>query len=57
MEENKYKCEKCNYGCNIPSRWEAHIKTTLHKTGQKKKRSDYKEPLKCEKCEYKTKNN
>jgi transcription elongation factor Elf1 len=28
----------------------------LHKTGIKKKRSDYKEPYKCNKCEFVTKN-
>jgi len=56
MENKKYNCEKCNFSCDIPSRWEAHIKTILHQTGKKKKRSDYKEPLKCEKCEYQTKN-
>ena len=33
-----------------------HIKTELHKTGIKKRRSDYKEPYKCEKCDYKHKN-
>ena len=28
----------------------------LHKTGQRKLRCDYKEPYKCDKCEYKHKN-
>jgi len=28
----------------------------LHKTGKRKKRSDYKEPYECEQCDYKTKN-
>jgi len=37
MENKKYNCEKCNFSCDIPSRWEAHIKTILHQTGQKKK--------------------
>jgi hypothetical protein len=56
MDNKKYICEKCNFGCDIQSRWDAHTKTTLHETGKKKQRSDYKEPLKCEKCDYKTKN-
>ena len=57
MEDyNKYKCEKCNFKCNTKARWEAHIKTELHKTEKKKIRSDYKEPHKCEKCDYKHKN-
>ena len=55
-KENKYVCEKCNFKCNTKARWEAHIKTELHKTGQRKLRSDYKEPYKCEKCDYETKN-
>jgi len=38
------------------ARWEAHIKTELHKTGQRKLRSDYKEPYKCDKCDYESKN-
>ena len=39
MSENKFKyyCEKCDLGCNIISRWEAHIKTEKHLTGQRKK--------------------
>ena len=58
MSNNKFKyyCEKCDLGCNILSRWEAHIKTEKHLPGQRKKRSDYKEPYKCDNCEYKTKN-
>lgn len=54
--ENKYICLKCNFKSNIKSRWEAHINTELHKTGERKKRKDIKPPLKCEKCEYQTKN-
>ena len=57
MEKEKtYQCEKCNFNCNTKARWEAHINTELHKTGIRKKRSDYKEPLKCELCDYETKN-
>jgi len=53
---NKYNCDKCNFNCNTKARWEAHINTELHKTGQRKKRSDFKDPFKCEDCEYTTKN-
>ena len=44
-KEYKYNCEKCNFKCNTKARWEAHITTELHKTGQRKKRSDFKEHL------------
>ncbi len=53
----KYNCEQCGYKTNLKSRWTVHINTELHKTGQRKKRSDCKEPVKCEHCDYKTKNN
>ena len=56
VDNNKYNCEKCNFKCNTKARWNAHINTQLHITGQRKKRNDYKEPLQCNKCEYKTKN-
>ena len=56
VDNNKYNCEKCNFICNTKARWNAHINTQLHITGQRKKRSDYKEPLRCDRCEYKTKN-
>ncbi len=52
----KYLCEKCNFKANIKSRWENHIKTELHKTGDKKKRSDYKEPHICNNCDFTSKN-
>ncbi len=55
-KEYKYNCEKCNFKCNTKARWEAHITTELHKTGQRKKRSDFKDPYKCDSCDYKTKN-
>ncbi len=54
--EYKYICEKCDYKCNYKSQWNIHITTELHLTGQRKKRSDYKEDTKCEKCDYKTRN-
>ncbi len=47
---NKYNCEKCIFSCDTKARWEAHIKTSLHINGVKKKRSDYKNPFKCEIC-------
>ena len=53
----KYNCDKCNYHCKYESEWIKHTNTELHKTGIKKKRSDYKEPFKCENCEYTTKTN
>jgi hypothetical protein len=52
----KYICENCNFKVNIKTRWENHIMTEKHLLGQRKKRSDYKTPLKCEKCNYMTKN-
>jgi hypothetical protein len=52
----KYNCDKCDYHCNYESEWIKHTNTELHKTGIKKKRSDYKEPFKCEVCDYKSKN-
>ncbi len=57
-EEEKFKftCEKCDYKCNYQSQWNNHINTELHLTGQRKKRSDFKEDTKCEKCDYKTRN-
>jgi len=55
-KENKYKCDNCRFECNYKSMWEKHINTELHKTGKKKKRSDYKEPDKCNKCKYSSKN-
>lgn len=54
--DNKYNCEQCNFKCNTKARWTAHINTELHKTGTKKRRSDYKEPMLCDKCDYSTKN-
>jgi hypothetical protein len=56
-KENKYKCEQCNYECKYLAQWNIHIDTVLHKTGKRKKRTDTKEPFKCENCDYKTKNN
>ena len=56
IKENKFYCEKCNYGCNIISRWDKHINTVLHITGKKKIRSDSKEINNCEYCDFKRKN-
>jgi len=38
------------------SQWNTHIETELHKTGQRKKRSDFKEAYMCDKCQYNTRN-
>lgn len=54
--ENKYVCEKCNFKVNTKTRWEAHLKTELHINGKRKKRSDFKEAIKCDKCDYSSKN-
>jgi hypothetical protein len=53
---NTYNCEKCDYKTNITVRWNRHLNTELHKTGIRKKRSDTKNPLKCNFCEYESKN-
>ena len=52
-KEYKYICEKCNEN----SKWDKHINTEKHKTGNNKKRSDYGGPYKCEICNYETRNN
>ena len=52
----KYECVNCGFKCKFESQWKKHIETELHKTGIKKKRSDIKDPYKCEKCLYETKN-
>ncbi len=59
MEEKefKYVCVKCDFHCDIKSRWEKHIITELHITGKKKIRSDFKEEKKCIHCEYTTRKN
>ncbi|ARF12673.1 hypothetical protein Klosneuvirus_15_4 [Klosneuvirus KNV1] len=55
-QANKYNCSQCKFSCNTKARWDAHIKTELHKTGKRKQRRDYKEPFKCKECDYNTKN-
>lgn len=49
-------CILCNFKCNEKSRWEKHLESEKHKTGMRKKRSDYKGPYKCNLCNYETKN-
>lgn len=49
-------CEKCNYKCKYESEWKKHCESGLHKTGIRKKRSDYREVEKCDKCNYKIQN-
>jgi len=46
-----YFCEKCNYGTNIRSSFDQHVKTTLHQTGKRKERCD-KTIYNCDICEY-----
>ena len=46
--EYKFVCDNCDYKCNYESQWINHSNTELHLTGIRKKRSDYKEPFKCE---------
>jgi len=55
--KNKYNCINCNYNCNDKSSWDKHNKTIKHITGQRKVRSDYQGPYKCNDCNYITKNN
>jgi hypothetical protein len=52
----KYICEKCDYKCRFDCEWKKHCETTLHLTGKRKKKDNYKQALKCDKCEYTTKN-
>ena len=52
----KYTCDDCNYKCKYNCEWIKHCSTELHKTGIRKKRSDKKSVLSCEKCPYNTKN-
>jgi len=56
INEFKYKCEKCDYKCQFECQWKKHCETTLHKTGIRKKKDNYKQPEKCKDCEYITKN-
>ena len=40
--EYKYNCEKCNYKCQFECQWIKHCDTVLHKTGERKKKDNYK---------------
>jgi hypothetical protein len=42
MEKYKYYCDKCQYGTNLKSSFEAHNKTILHITGKSGKKKDKK---------------
>lgn len=53
----KYVCDKCDYKCRFDCEWKKHCETTLHKTGERKKKDNYKQPEKCKHCNYLTKNN
>lgn len=52
----KYICDKCNYKCKFECEWKKHLNTGLHQSGVRKKRNDYEEIQKCNKCEYKVQN-
>jgi len=50
--KHKFVCDRCNFRCKFESRWLIHVNTSIHQTGKKKLRSDYKGPHKCDKCDY-----
>lgn len=54
MEEqvtvNNKHCEKCNKTFNSNAHYLIHCETEIHKTGQRKIRSDKKEDIKCTIC-------
>lgn len=52
----KYVCEKCDYKCKFECEWKKHCETTLHKTGKRKKKDNYVQPIKCKMCDYSNKN-
>lgn len=52
----KYICKQCDFTCQYKSAWEKHIITELHTTGKRKTRIDFKGICKCDKCDYKTRN-
>jgi hypothetical protein len=47
---NNKHCEKCNKTFNSNAHYLIHCETEIHKTGQRKIRSDKKEELKCTIC-------
>lgn len=49
-EKKVFKCEKCNLIFKFKSLLNQHYETSLHKTGERKTRSDKKDPLVCEIC-------
>ena len=49
---SKFNCDKCDFHTDHKTMWSRHISTELHKTGQKKSRSDKKRPDKCPQCDY-----
>jgi hypothetical protein len=51
MEEYKYYCDKCQYGTNLKSSFEAHNKTILHITGKSGKKKD-KKIFACDDCDF-----
>ena len=58
MSEYTYYCDKCKYGTNLKHLLQQHFETTLHKTGERKKKDpSEKKVYKCDKCDYKSANN
>ena len=55
-KEFKFNCEKCDYKCQFECQWKKHCETTLHITGERKKKDNYKQAEKCKFCDYTTKN-
>ncbi len=51
-----FVCEECKFNTSSNARWQIHLNTELHKTGKRKKRSDIREPYKCDICNYSSKN-
>ena len=49
MENKKFYCKSCKYGCDNNSTYEKHLKSQVHARGGQKK------VYKCEFCEYETK--
>jgi hypothetical protein len=58
MEETKksFICEKCNFKCNYKSKYELHLKSSIHLTGKRKDRCDKREPYICKICGYESMN-
>ena len=49
MENKKFYCKSCKYGCDNNSTYNKHLQSQVHARGGQKK------VYKCEFCEYETK--